>query len=328
MREKLLPLGRKFAMLPDEIKAKYEHPYSLWSFGWSHGKEKLQGRPDFAKGSYYANPLENVPFEDEAIVKEWPTFAHPNIWPEEDMPELEPAFMKLGKLVVDVGMLVGKLCDEFVSKHTKDEKIITLLETIRKSKVTKARLLHYFSKTKKQLELERESPRKGEDMFSSWCGWHNDHGSLTGLVPAIYFDDKSDQRLSCSPDPDAGLYIRSRRGRLVKATTPPGTSLLYQIGETAQILSGGIMQATPHAVRGAGIPNISRTTFAVFMEPNFDEFMRAPKDRLPDDAQTTESASKLPSGVPPIKIRWGTKECPFTTCNFGTFTKETLKHYH
>ena len=67
---------------------------------------------------------------------------------------------EVGKLVVDVGMLVGKLCDEFVSKHTKDEKIITLLETIRKSKVTKARLLHYFSKTKKQLELERESPRK------------------------------------------------------------------------------------------------------------------------------------------------------------------------
>ena len=126
MRERLLPLGRKFAMLPDEIKAKYEHPYSLWSFGWSHGKEKLQGRPDFAKGSYYANPVETVPFKDEAIVKEWPTFAHPNIWPEEDMPELEPAFMKLGKLVVDVGMLVGKLCDEFVSKHTKDEKIITL----------------------------------------------------------------------------------------------------------------------------------------------------------------------------------------------------------
>ena len=50
MRERLLPLGRKFMMLPDEIKAKYEHPYSLWSLGWSHGKEKLQGRPDFCKG--------------------------------------------------------------------------------------------------------------------------------------------------------------------------------------------------------------------------------------------------------------------------------------
>ena len=24
--------------------------------------------------------------------------------------------------------------------------------------------------------------------FSDWCGWHNDHGSLTGLVPAMYMN--------------------------------------------------------------------------------------------------------------------------------------------
>lgn len=32
------------------------HQDSCYSFGWSHGKEKLQGRPDVSKGSYYANP--------------------------------------------------------------------------------------------------------------------------------------------------------------------------------------------------------------------------------------------------------------------------------
>jgi hypothetical protein len=42
-RRKLLPLGRRFATMPEEIKALYEHPTSFYSFGWSHGKEKLQG---------------------------------------------------------------------------------------------------------------------------------------------------------------------------------------------------------------------------------------------------------------------------------------------
>ncbi len=71
-------------MLPEEIKKKTEHPESLYSFGWSHGKEKMkEGKPDIAKGSYYANPQYNVPFEDKEIVEKYPAFAHPNIWPGE-----------------------------------------------------------------------------------------------------------------------------------------------------------------------------------------------------------------------------------------------------
>ena len=57
LREKLLSVGRHFAEdLSEETRKKYEHPKSYWSFGWSHGKEKLQGRPDYSKGSYYNNP--------------------------------------------------------------------------------------------------------------------------------------------------------------------------------------------------------------------------------------------------------------------------------
>lgn len=33
-----------------KVKRQYEHKESFYSFGWSHGKEKLQGRPDVAKG--------------------------------------------------------------------------------------------------------------------------------------------------------------------------------------------------------------------------------------------------------------------------------------
>eukprot|EP01031_Cornospumella_fuschlensis_P052881 gene52881-64609_t len=38
-RQKLLPLARTFADLPEETKAKYVHKESYYAFGWSHGKE-------------------------------------------------------------------------------------------------------------------------------------------------------------------------------------------------------------------------------------------------------------------------------------------------
>jgi hypothetical protein len=46
-----------------------------------------------------------------------------------------------------------------------------------------------------------------------------------------------------NPDPSAGLYIRSRAGALVRVMLPPGGSTLaFQIGETSQIHTGGILQ--------------------------------------------------------------------------------------
>ena len=143
-RQALLPLAPRFASMPHDVKAKYEHPESFWSFGWSHGKEKLQGRPDFAKGSYYNNPMENTPFTDEATIKEYPSFAHPNIWPTEHLPELEPAFMELGQTIVRVGKLVAKQCDRYIEAKSPAYAKGKLSRVLDASRVTKARLLHYF----------------------------------------------------------------------------------------------------------------------------------------------------------------------------------------
>lgn len=82
------------------------------------------------------------------------------------------------------------------------------------------------------------------------CGWHNDHGSLTGLTPALFLDEEGRPLAGGSPDADSGLYVLSRSGELVKADVPQD-HLAFQIGETAQIHSGGVLQATPHAVKGS-----------------------------------------------------------------------------
>jgi isopenicillin N synthase-like dioxygenase len=310
-RKRLLPLSRTFASLPDDVKLKYEHPASHYNFGWSHGKETFNNKPDYAKGSYYANPLFDRPFNDEQLEKDYPSFAAPNIWPSE-IPEFEPAFKELGQLICDTGRLLAKKCDKVVKSKLPnyDDRLSNIL---RDSRTCKARLLHYFP-----MKEEESKDVKGVDIDGSWCGWHNDHGSLTGLTSAMFFNEKGEE--IANPDKGSGLYVRSRKGETIKINIP-ADSLAFQIGETATIHSCGVLQATPHCVMGSSTPNISRETFAVFMEPEMFEPMA-----IPSGADVNEivggTNEYLPKGVPPLKIRWKNE------FDFGTFTNETLAAYH
>lgn len=139
-----------------------------------------------------------------------------------------------------------------------------------------ARLLHYFALSEEQIAAQNEATTL-ENSFA-WCGWHNDHGALTGLVQAMFMD--STGATVPNPDPQAGLYVKNRRGEILKANIPPG-HLVYQIGETSQILSGGTLQATPHAVRGPQVTGVNRETLAVFMQPLPDERMAVPEETAP-----------------------------------------------
>jgi isopenicillin N synthase-like dioxygenase len=78
-----------------------------------------------------------------------------------------------------------------------------------------------------------------------------------------------------SPSPASGLYIRNRAGELTKVSIPVDC-LAFQTGEALEIATGGKLAATPHCVRvGAspGAENISRETFALFMQPNTDQLI-------------------------------------------------------
>jgi isopenicillin N synthase-like dioxygenase len=395
-RQALLPLANRFARLPADMKERYEVPEAFYNCGWSHGREKLQGKPDYAKGSYYANPLYDRPVDDEELIEKFASFVAPNVWPSEALPALEPAFKELGRVMVEVGALVAKQCDSHVAKLCPGYTHRKLETVIRTSKCCKGRLLHYFAKdsadahppapasddstdasataagsaaastslaaavassansdssssrsnssadsseasseASSEPSSPKSSPEEGsplsttlekddEDLrFSDWCGWHNDHGSLTSLVPAMYLDQDGNE-IAC-PDPAAGLYVRSRTGELVKVAFPKngGRNLLFQIGETAQIHTGGLLQATPHAVRGAdGCPGVTRETFAVFMEPNWDGDMDVPDGRTGAEAQTQKAAAALPVGVPPLGKRWA------EGMDFGEFTEATFSEFY
>lgn len=230
------------------------------------------------------------------------------------MPELESAFKTLGQLIVSVGTIIARHCDRYVKSKCvayADNKLSSIIE---KSLCCKGRLLHYFPRS------EDISDTLSTDIeFSSWCGWHNDHGSLTGLTSAMFLD--TDGKEVANVDGKAGLYIRNRKSQLVKIGIPRD-HIAFQIGETAQIHSGGFLQATPHAVRGSSMAGVSRETFAVFMEPNWDEPMTFPVGLDVEAVQSQSSAANLPSGVPPLRLRWKPSQ------SFGEFTSATLQSYY
>ncbi|EGC35755.1 hypothetical protein DICPUDRAFT_151846 [Dictyostelium purpureum] len=311
LREKLLNLAPRYSALPEEIKEKTVHKQSNFSFGWSHGKEIL--RPgvfdtnfhvilDQYKGSYYNNPQYDTPFEDKKMIEEFPESCHPNIWPVEDFPEMRDAFMELGQTIVNVGQLVAEQCDKYAVKNLEGYSPDTLKNIIKESLTCKARLLYYFPINEDDTQRTRDS----------WCGWHNDHSSLTGLCPAMYFNMSEDGKqvltsdVPC-PDMEAGLYAKSRDDKEVKIAIPKDC-IAYQIGECSQIQTGGILRATPHAVQAIKYPeskNIGRGTFAVFMQPNVDVVLNTPKGK--DNCHVGQYKAGM---------------------NFAEFSKVTIENYY
>jgi len=155
MRLKLLPLANQLASLPPNQLQKVTVPTSGYQVGWSHGREKLEGdKYDYSKGSFYANPLtedlaqtmldrrketgdsealkcdESLDKTEEevlALAKSCPAFFANNVWPTDDIPELESAFKDVAQLVHQVGIMLAKCCDSFVSANVSMFDMISLI---------------------------------------------------------------------------------------------------------------------------------------------------------------------------------------------------------
>ncbi|KAE9593491.1 putative non-hem dioxygenase domain, isopenicillin N synthase [Lupinus albus] len=269
LRTNLLHLAPRLASLPKEVKEGLEDPHSRYNFGWSHGKENLEsGKPDLLKGSFYANPMLDTPTTNASLIQRYPSYCGTNIWPSSALPELEVAFKALGKLIFDVGLMLAYHCDQYVSRGMKIHKDEGLESILQRSRCHKGRLLYYFPSQQGNADGNSKS---------SWCGWHTDHGSLTGLACAIFTRDGVE--IPC-PDIAAGLYIRTRSDQIVKVVYGKD-DIAFQIGETTEILSGGYLCATPHCVqapKGEESSGIERSTFALFMQPDWDEKLNFPEE--------------------------------------------------
>ncbi|KAI0336140.1 Clavaminate synthase-like protein [Cubamyces sp. BRFM 1775] len=294
-RDRLLKLAYRFANLDPKLRERYADPKSRYSFGWSHGKEIMNGKPDTMKGSYYANPVLDEPNVPRELRDAYPEYYGKNIWPS-DTPEVqdfEQAFKDLGRFVFGVGCQLAVACQPFASSYLSDSSL-SLADLIGKSQTVKARLLHYFPPSP-------ENPLPAEDeAIDSWCGFHLDHSLLTGLCSAMYLrrEPSGEPSVVRSPSPSSGLYIRTRGGALTKVSIP-ANCLAFQTGEALELATAGKLRATPHCVRvGAAkdAENISRETFALFMQPNVDQQLSATENfgqfskRIFDEHYKDESA--------------------------------------
>jgi len=270
-RERLLKLSYNFAHLDEKVRESYADPTSKYSFGWSHGKEIMNGRPDILKGSFYANPIQ-VDFTASPEERHtFPEYYGENIWPKKDQKGVEDfadVFKELSFLIFNAGCMVAAACQPFASPHLLDSST-SLLDLLRKSRITKARLLHYFPPNP-------SSTSSTDEPLDNWCGFHLDHSLLTGLCPAMFLRhvENGEPEIVSAPS-TSGLYIRTRGGNVVKVSIPKDC-IAFQTGEALEIATNGHLLATPHCVAAGaslGSDTISRESFALFMQPDIDEYL-------------------------------------------------------
>ena len=111
-KQKLLPQSHTLAHLPQETLKTLEDEKSMFNAGWSHGKEKLGDKPDFAKGSFYFNPLSDAPGTQEDRDK-FPVSYPCNVWPKSSMPNFEGDAKALGNLMHEQVVALSVHIDKF-----------------------------------------------------------------------------------------------------------------------------------------------------------------------------------------------------------------------
>ena len=310
-RLEILKIIHKFANLPEEVKQKYEHSFSSYSYGWSHGKEKLtDGRTDSAKGSYYANPVYDKLTDNEDLKNQYPCDYSDNIWPTDDVPEMEHATKSMGKIQVEILTNLCQQFDRFMNQKTGGQHKIGFFED-NMVKCFKSRLLHYFP-----LSRTASTSTQKDDDIDSFCGWHLDHSCLTMLLSPLYLDMNGNKIPAPS---DAGLYVKVRDGTNVKVNIPEDC-LGVQLGETMQVLSGGILRATPHCVKASMDKDVSREQLAMFAACDLDQSMELPEYAL--SWKKVVECPHLPKGVPPLEGRL------IGSADFKEFADRTYKAYY
>ena len=138
----------------------------------------------------------------------------------------------------------------------------------------------------------------------------------------MYLSSCGDHEVPC-PDPErCGLFVQPRSTGPPVRVAVPSDHCAFQVGETAQILSGGLLQATPHAVlhsRSPVMAGVSRESYAIFLEPEFGAPLDVPVGKTIEDCQGGVMHSAL--GLPPLNARWRVGQ------TFGDFHLATVSAF-
>jgi hypothetical protein len=282
-----------------------------------------------------------------------------------ELEHLGSIFRQLGKEMIELGLLVARVCDAAIGGASLENAIL-------RASTAKGRLIHYHSLAEKQA-LQRAKMGKQKRMQGSmqsqqkrmqgsmqsqqrrtpglkeshplpscrdsdeeelWQQWHFDYGIFTILTSAMFLRS-SQTGASSHSCPHIGLKVLNTSNRKVEYVCAPEDCLLVQVGEAAEILTGGKLRAVAHCVcrpleRGDD-DDVSRETFVVFLQPSWDTCLVSPSPsehdsmvkRLEADAMEEEGVfSAIQRQVPSLESRWR------NGCTFAEFSRETTKQYY
>lgn len=224
----------------------------------------------------------------------------------------------------EVVTLLAKHIDAMAESRVKGYSKCLLYNAMKDTEKAKGRLLYYYPLEEKESNDDSKASAAKED---NWIGWHNDSGFLTSLAGDLYIDDTTGQPLPASEiDPEAGLYITDRSGESIHVTIPQDC-MAVQIGECVQILTGGVVIATPHCVRGprAGWNPNSSSKVARIACPCFIDSKPTFPLTMPDGCSREDVSQAGPGKgkVPPLEERW--VEDGQT---FGDFLQTSFQKYY
>ncbi|KAJ0159864.1 hypothetical protein CTA2_8978 [Colletotrichum tanaceti] len=302
LRRQALSYASYLGNLPEDELLKVENAAAKYLTGWSLGKEQLKdGQVDTFKGSFYANcafytdpALDCARPTADFSADNFPEYLSPNIWPAAGvLPGFRRSLEDLCRLLIDAAVLVARACDRYAEAEIDGYAAGYVEHVVSTSSTTKARLLHYYP----QQSRRTDAGGGGEDE-DDWCGVHLDHSVLTALTSAMFVDEHTTSpavlasssstsaagaetltlppldELPVSPDPLAGLYIKSRAGETVQVKIPRDC-IAFQTGEALERITKGRFRAVPHFVRGVrpsmSDGRVARNTLAVFTQPNLGE---------------------------------------------------------
>lgn len=266
-------------------------------------------------------------------------------------------FRQLGLCMVKLGLLVASLCDVAIDGAGLESAILS-------AGTAKGRLIHYHSVAEQHalLSLDKSKRLKGAKRSSrippsqgsrleqdgsqemskpiqqDWQDWHFDYGVFTVLTAPMFCklaavngsDDISDKPCIPSPCGHSLLRILHAPSNALKFMDISPDCLVIQVGEAAQILSGGKLRATAHCVcrPPGGEVDISRETFAVFLQPSWDKALVPPPgfDTSAVLQANTDLAaagfSCLNKVIPSLSSRWT------QGCTFADFARNTTRQYY
>ena len=200
-----------------------------WRGFFPVGAELTSGRPDIKEGLYFGSEL---PPEHPRVAAGWPLHGA-NLWPA-GVPGLRPAVeaymaatTRAAQALLEGVALSLDLQADYFRVHYTAEPTVLF------------RIFHYPAR-----------PPAGLDESETWgVGEHSDYGLLTLLAQ----------------DRHGGLQVKTPRG-WTAAPPIPGT-LVCNIGDMLDRLTGGWFRSTPHRVRN--VSGRDRLSFPLFFDPDF-----------------------------------------------------------